>query len=99
MVRVIGIDPGSRLTGYGVIEVGSQGLIYLASGCIRTGRGPFAERLAEQGADVVREGASYEESMAAAAAAAEANGWALLSDSSWPGYFERPHRLMESRLR
>ena len=47
MARVIGIDPGSRLTGYGVIEVGSKGLTYLASGCIRTGRGPFAERLAE----------------------------------------------------
>ena len=47
MPRVIGIDPGSRLTGYGVIEVGARGLTYLASGCIRTGRGPFAERLAE----------------------------------------------------
>ena len=47
MPRVIGIDPGSRLTGYGVIEVGAKGLTYLASGCIRTGRGPFAERLAE----------------------------------------------------
>lgn len=46
-MRVIGIDPGSRLTGYGVIEIGPRGLIYLASGCIRTGRGPFAERLAE----------------------------------------------------
>ena len=47
MTRVIGIDPGSRLTGYGVIEIGTGGLTYLASGCIRTGSGPFAERLAE----------------------------------------------------
>lgn len=47
MARVIGIDPGSRLTGYGLVEVGTHGLTYLASGCIRTGRGPFAERLAE----------------------------------------------------
>lgn len=58
----------------------------------------FATRLAEQGAEVVREGATYEASMAAAAAAAEANGWALLSDSSWPGYTERPQRLMEGYL-
>ena len=55
MVRVIGIDPGSRITGYGVIEVLPGGLAYLASGCIRTGRGPFAERLAEiyQGVDAL----------------------------------------------
>jgi crossover junction endodeoxyribonuclease RuvC len=47
MTRVIGIDPGSRLTGYGVIEVRPRRLTYLASGCIRTASGPFAERLAE----------------------------------------------------
>ena len=58
----------------------------------------FAARLAEQGAQVVRQGATYEDSMAAAQAAADANGWALLSDSSWPGYTERPHRLMEGYL-
>lgn len=58
----------------------------------------FAERLRAQGAQVVREGATYEASMAAAATAAEANGWQLLSDSSWPGYMARPHRLMEGYL-
>lgn len=46
-MRVIGIDPGSRSTGYGVIEVGGRNLIYLASGCIRTESGTFADRLAE----------------------------------------------------
>ncbi len=55
----------------------------------------FAQRLRLSGAEVVREGATYEDSMAAAARAAEANGWALLSDSSWPGYVERPYRVME----
>ena len=33
-----------------------------------------------------------------AAKAAQDNGWDLLSDSSWPGYFDRPHRLMEGYL-
>ncbi|MGD8831708.1 MAG: crossover junction endodeoxyribonuclease RuvC [Pseudomonadales bacterium] len=47
MIRVIGIDPGSRLTGYGVIEVGATGTRYLASGCIRTSAGAFPSRLAE----------------------------------------------------
>lgn len=47
MIRVIGIDPGSRLTGYGVIEVEGQRLAYRASGCIRTASGTFPGRLAE----------------------------------------------------
>ncbi|MGJ8615900.1 MAG: pyridoxal-phosphate dependent enzyme, partial [Sulfitobacter sp.] len=58
----------------------------------------FALRLAEQGATVVRDGANYEASMEAAMQAADEHGWALLSDSSWPGYTKRPHRLMEGYL-
>lgn len=58
----------------------------------------FAERLRGHGAEVVREGAVYEDSMAAAARAADAEGLILLSDSSWPGYAARPHRLMEGYL-
>jgi crossover junction endodeoxyribonuclease RuvC len=44
--RVLGIDPGSRITGYGVIDARSK-LGYVASGCIRTGNGSFADRLGE----------------------------------------------------
>ena len=55
----------------------------------------FAKRLAAQGAQVMRAGKTYEQSMAAAQDAARDNGWSLLSDSSWPGYFEPSHRLME----
>jgi diaminopropionate ammonia-lyase len=55
----------------------------------------FAKRLAAQGAQVMRAGKTYEKSMAAAQDAARNNGWSLLSDSSWPGYFEPSHRLME----
>ena len=55
----------------------------------------FAQRLAAQGAQVMRAGKTYEQSMAAAQDAARDNGWSLLSDSSWPGYFEPSHRLME----
>ena len=58
----------------------------------------FAKRLRGKGAEVMRAGAVYEESMAAAMAAADANGWQLLSDSSWPGYTERPKRVMEGYL-
>lgn len=45
---MLGIDPGSRITGYGVVEAQAS-LQYIASGCIRTGTGreslPFAQRL------------------------------------------------------
>lgn len=58
----------------------------------------FAERLRGIGAEVIRAGATYEASMEAAAAHAEATGARLLSDSSWPGYAERPHLLMEGYI-
>ncbi len=47
VIRVIGIDPGSRITGYGLVEAGDGQLVYLASGCIRTPQAPLPERLAE----------------------------------------------------
>ena len=58
----------------------------------------FAERLREKGAEVVRAGADYETSMARSTASADRNGFTLLSDSSWPAYMDRPHRLMEGYL-
>ncbi|MEZ5505442.1 MAG: crossover junction endodeoxyribonuclease RuvC [Gammaproteobacteria bacterium] len=36
MAVVLGIDPGSRITGYGVISTEGSKLIYIDSGCIRT---------------------------------------------------------------
>ncbi|ASV33934.1 crossover junction endodeoxyribonuclease RuvC [Candidatus Hamiltonella defensa] len=36
MPIILGIDPGSRITGYGVISEKKSQLIYLGSGCIRT---------------------------------------------------------------
>lgn len=34
--RILGIDPGLRITGFGVIEQVGKQLVYLASGCIKT---------------------------------------------------------------
>lgn len=36
MVRILGIDPGLRLTGFGVIEKSGEKLTYIASGTIKT---------------------------------------------------------------
>ncbi|PCJ47870.1 MAG: crossover junction endodeoxyribonuclease RuvC [Gammaproteobacteria bacterium] len=49
MTIILGIDPGSRTTGYGVILVEGQKQVYLDSGCIRVvapnKNMPLAERL------------------------------------------------------
>ncbi len=34
-MRVLGIDPGSRITGFGVIEINNGKLQYVSSGCIK----------------------------------------------------------------
>ena len=44
-MRILGIDPGSRTTGYGVIEVSGLEAKYIDSGCIRTGGGELPDRL------------------------------------------------------
>ena len=72
---------------------GARAVIYLS----RTVPEAFAERLRSKGAEVVRAGATYEGSMAAAEAAAQTEG-TLLSDSSWPGYEDQPFRVMEGYL-
>ncbi len=44
-MRILGIDPGLRITGYGVIDKGSKGLVYVASGCIKSPDGELPDRL------------------------------------------------------
>ncbi len=46
-VTILGIDPGSRITGFGVIRSTGNRLEYVASGCIRTGKLSFNDRLDE----------------------------------------------------
>ncbi|MDF1757476.1 MAG: crossover junction endodeoxyribonuclease RuvC [Legionellaceae bacterium] len=45
MSLILGIDPGSRVTGYGVIKESNNKLQYVDSGCIRTTEGDFSGRL------------------------------------------------------
>ena len=44
-IRILGIDPGLRITGFGVIEKVGQKLHYVASGCIKTPAGELPPRL------------------------------------------------------
>lgn len=46
MIRIIGIDPGLRNTGWGIIAVEGQRLSYVADGAVHSDAGaPLAERL------------------------------------------------------
>lgn len=42
---ILGIDPGSRITGYGVIRASGSRTEYVASGCIRISGDQLADRL------------------------------------------------------
>lgn len=43
--RILGIDPGSRLTGFGVIDFRGDAASYVASGTIKSIDGDFPDRL------------------------------------------------------
>jgi len=45
-VRILGIDPGLQVTGFGVIDKQGTRLTYVTSGRVRSQRGELAERLA-----------------------------------------------------
>ncbi len=45
MLRIVGIDPGLRCTGYGVIETDGHRHRYIVSGQIRPPKGTMAQRL------------------------------------------------------
>ena len=44
-IRIIGIDPGSRSTGYGIVDTDGIRLTHVASGFVKSGEGDWAERL------------------------------------------------------
>ncbi len=63
MTRILGIDPGSRYTGYGIIDAGPGASRIVASGRISAGDGEMARRLVTIDAElsaVVREYAPEE---------------------------------------
>jgi crossover junction endodeoxyribonuclease RuvC len=43
--RILGIDPGLRITGFGVLDKAGQRLSYVTSGCIKTHKAELATRL------------------------------------------------------
>ena len=44
-LRILGVDPGLRVTGFGIIEKTGNRLHYVTSGCVRSGAGELSARL------------------------------------------------------
>ncbi|WP_148713707.1 crossover junction endodeoxyribonuclease RuvC [Chitinolyticbacter meiyuanensis] len=65
-MRVLGIDPGSRVAGFGVIDVAGQNRHYVASGCIKTPtNGTLPERVKALLDGVAQVVATYQPDIAA----------------------------------
>ncbi|MCL6284788.1 pyridoxal-phosphate dependent enzyme [Ruegeria sp. 2012CJ41-6] len=80
----MGVAAGAR-------AMGAKARVHLAN----TVPEGFAERLRAMGAEVVRSGDVYDDSVAAAITDADSSGAILLADGTWPGYTEIPKLVME----
>jgi diaminopropionate ammonia-lyase len=80
-----------RSVAWGARRAGVKAVIYIHEN-VSEGR---AEAIRSYGATVVREGRNYDDSVRACAQAAKANGWQIVSDTSWPGYEEVPKDVMQ----
>lgn len=76
---------------WGARRLGAACRVFVREG-IDAGRVAAIEAL---GASVHRSGATYDDSVSAANAAAEREGWLVVSDTSWPGYTEVPRLVMQ----
>ena len=64
--RILGIDPGLRVTGFGVIEMHGKQLVYVASGCIKSNdKQSLPERIRTLFAGISEVIATYEPNQAA----------------------------------
>ncbi len=90
-MRVLGIDPGLAVTGFGLVDVTERGVEVLRSGCFRTGRGEIALRLhkvyseitellrAEKPEEVALEEGFYGKNVKVAMSLGQARGVVLLA--------------------
>jgi diaminopropionate ammonia-lyase len=80
-----------RSVAWGARRVGAKSVIYVHE-TVSEGR---AKAIAAFGAEVRREGRTYDDAVRAADKAARENGWQLVSDTSYPGYDVIPRDVMQ----
>ncbi len=59
-MRILGIDPGSRTTGYGVIEMSGNKALHIASGALHLGAEALPQRLDEIFSAITQVAAEYQ---------------------------------------
>jgi diaminopropionate ammonia-lyase len=79
-----------RSVAQGAGLVGARCVIFVHAGVSEA----RCEAIARFGARMVRVEGDYDDSVAEASRAAEANGWTLVSDTAWPGYERIPGLVM-----
>lgn len=80
-----------RSVAQGAQLMGAHSVIFVHSG-VSQGR---IDAIARFGAQMVRVDGNYDDSVAEATRVASANGWTVLSDTSWPGYERIPGLVMQ----
>ncbi|MFL5192813.1 MAG: diaminopropionate ammonia-lyase, partial [Microvirga sp.] len=80
-----------RSVAQGAQLVGAKAAIFVHSGV----SGERVAAIARFGADMIRVKGNYDDSVAEAARAAAAQGWIVVSDTSWPGYERIPGLVMQ----
>jgi diaminopropionate ammonia-lyase len=79
-----------RSVAWGAKQFGCRCVVYIHAE-VSAGR---EAALRDQGAEVVRVDGNYDASVARCAADAAANGWTVVSDTSWAGYRDIPRDVM-----
>ncbi|MGL4286889.1 MAG: diaminopropionate ammonia-lyase [Phreatobacter sp.] len=80
-----------RAVAWGAGRLGVAAIIYVHE-TVSEGR---AEAIASFGAEVRRVPGNYDDAVRTSAEAAAANGWTIVSDTSWPGYDIIPRDVMQ----
>ncbi len=80
-----------RAVAWGARRLGVRAVIYVHE-TVSQGR---ADAIAAYGAEVRRVPGNYDDAVRASAEAAAANGWTIVSDTSWPGYDLIPRDVMQ----
>lgn len=80
-----------RSVAWGARRFGARCVIYVHA----TVSQARADAIAAYGAEIRRVPGNYDDSVRAAAQAAEAEGWIVVSDTSYPGYTEIPREVMQ----
>lgn len=75
-------------------QLGAQAVVYVPSGCAQH----RYDRIAAEGAEVVRTNLTYDRAVDLAAAQSEEHGWLLVQDTAWEGYEQIPDWIMQGYL-